>query len=192
MSRTLLPTLALLVLLAAPAAAQHDHHAGPEPHPGGSAQGDTAPTGQAAFAALADVVARLEADSATDWSRVNLEALRQHLIDMNDVVLGAAVRQEAVPGGARLDVTGTGRTRDAIRRMLAAHATQLDAMPEYAARAEELPEGMRLTVTAEGADLRLERKIRGLGFAGLLTVGAHHAEHHLMLARGAMPPGHHH
>jgi len=43
--------------------------------------------GQDAFGAIAEVVRFLEADPETDWSAVDLERLRQHLIDMNEVVL---------------------------------------------------------------------------------------------------------
>jgi hypothetical protein len=43
--------------------------------------------GQDAFGAMAEVVRILEADAATDWSKVDMERLRQHLIDMNEVVL---------------------------------------------------------------------------------------------------------
>ena len=32
-------------------------------------------------------------------------------------------------------------------------------------------------------------QIQGLGFFGLMTIGAHHQEHHLMMAKGA--PAHH-
>jgi hypothetical protein len=39
--------------------------------------------GQDAFGAIAEVVQLLDADPQTDWSRVDLERLRQHLIDMN-------------------------------------------------------------------------------------------------------------
>src|SRR5512146_836108 len=49
--------------------------------------------GQAAFGAISEIVRMLEADSTTDWSRVNIEALRQHLIDMDDVIMHAAVVQ---------------------------------------------------------------------------------------------------
>src|SRR5690348_15857413 len=47
--------------------------------------------GQDAFGAIAEVVQILDADPKTDWSKVNLERLRQHLIDMNEVVLRAQV-----------------------------------------------------------------------------------------------------
>ena len=47
--------------------------------------------GQVAFAANQEVVAILASDPATDWSKVDIEALRQHLIDMNSVTLRARV-----------------------------------------------------------------------------------------------------
>jgi hypothetical protein len=39
-------------------------------------------------------VAILRADSTTDWTKVDIEGLRQHLIDMDDVTMRATVRQE--------------------------------------------------------------------------------------------------
>jgi hypothetical protein len=143
------------------------------------------PLGQDAFAAIADVVRTLEKDPRTDWSRVNLEALRQHLIDMSEVTLHAAVKQINVPGGARMDVTGTGRTVAGIRRMLLEHAPMLDEYSEWTASAKAIPGGARLTVTArEPGDLTTATRIRGLGFIGLLVTGSHHREHHLGIARG--------
>ena len=145
----------------------------------------TAPAGQDAFAAITAVVAALEADSTTDWSKVNIEALRRHLIAMNDVTLGARVEQTSVAGGARMDVTGDGRVTASIREMLRAHAPQLEGLKIYRAAVEQIPGGARLTVTAaDPRDARTIARIRGLGFAGLLTQGAHHAEHHIAIARG--------
>lgn len=184
-----------LALAPAVAAAQEHVHA-----PGMSHDAMAAPApvrtpglpGQDAYAAIAEVVARLEADSATDWSRVNLEALRQHLIDMNAVTLGASVRQTEVAGGLRMNVTGDGRTGAAIRRMLGAHAPLLDGLGDYSAVSVEIPGGARFTVRARrDGDARTVARIRGLGFIGLLTEGAHHGPHHLALARGeAMSHGH--
>lgn len=143
------------------------------------------PAGQGAFATLSAVVAALEADSTTDWSKVNIEALRQHLITMNDVTLGARSTQVPVAGGARMDVTGDGRVAQGIRAMLHAHAPQLDAMGTYRATVEDIPGGARLTVVAADArDSATAAKIRGLGFMGLLTLGDHHNAHHMALARG--------
>jgi hypothetical protein len=144
--------------------------------------------GQAAFAAIAEITAMLMADPNTDWSKVNMEALRQHLIDMNEVTMNSVVRAEPVAGGTRFIVTGQGRTVDAIRRMATAHAQTIEA--PMGASVEERAGGVMLTVTS--SEPGGEARIGGLGFVGLLTVGAHHTTHHLAIARGEMSPGHVH
>lgn len=58
--------------------------------------------GPDAYAAVAEVVRILDADSTTDWSRVNLETLRQHLTDMNEVTLDSAARPTQIDGGGDL------------------------------------------------------------------------------------------
>jgi len=88
---------------------------------GGAASGPTE-LGQDAFAAVQEVVRLLEADPATDWSTVNIDALRAHLVDMNLVTLQAVVSTEHVEGGARYTVTGAGEVLGAIQRMVPAHA----------------------------------------------------------------------
>lgn len=148
--------------------------------------------GQDAFGAIAEVVRLLDADPNTDWSAVDLERLRQHLIDMNEVVLRSSVTRTPVAGGVALDVTGTGRTEQAIRAMVVPHALELDRMPEWSARTEPIAGGVRLTVVAKGDDPMTVARIRGLGFAGLITEGAHHQAHHLAMARGEARAGHSH
>lgn len=151
-----------------------------------------APTlpGQDAFGAIAEIVKILEADPKTDWSKVDLERLRQHLIDMNEVVLHAQMKQSPVLGGVVMDITGAGRTEQAIRAMVVPHAVELDRMPSYSARTELIPGGVRLTVTAEAShDPRAVARLRGLGFIGLLIEGAHHGPHHLAMAKGEALPG---
>ena len=64
-------------------------------------------------------------------------------------------------------------------------------MPEWTARTEPIPGGLRLTVTARDAeDARTVARIRGLGFVGLLVQGGHHGPHHLAMAKGEPRPGH--
>jgi hypothetical protein len=145
----------------------------------------SASPGQAAFGAIRDVVHILESDSTTNWSKVNLEALRQHLIDMDEVTLRSEVVQRPIAGGLQMDITGTGRTTLAIRRMITSHGAMLDQSAEYHASVVEIPNGTRLTVTSRNsANAKAVSRIRGLGFAGLLTEGDHHAQHHIALARG--------
>jgi hypothetical protein len=145
--------------------------------------------GQAAFGAITEVVQILKADPKTDWSKVNIEALRQHLIDMDEVTMHSTVSQRNVPGGIQVDATGSGRGAEAIKRMLLSHTKMLDEGTEYHASATTIPGGARMTVTAKDAsDPHLVAVIRGLGFAGLMTEGAHHALHHLAIARGESSP----
>lgn len=149
--------------------------------------------GHAAFAAIKEIVAILEADPATDWSRVDLEALRQHLITMDRVMMESGVRVTEVAGGVQLDVTGAADVAKAIREIVSAHAPVLDRSPAFTSRAEPLRHGMRLVVTAENpADARTVARIRGLGFAGLLATDDHHTVHHLAIARGEAGAAHHH
>jgi len=157
------------------------------------AGGEPALPGQDAFGAIAEVVRILDADPATDWGKVDLERLRQHLIDMNEVVLRSVVKPTPVPGGLTMEITGTGRTERAIRAMVVPHAVELDRMPSLAARTEPVAGGIRLTVVAKKPDdAKVVARIRGLGFAGLLTEGAHHQPHHLAMAKGAVVAGHPH
>jgi hypothetical protein len=159
----------------------------------GTAGGAPTLPGQDAFSAIAEVVKILDADPNTDWSKVDLERLRQHLIDMNDVVLRSAVTQTLVPGGLAMEITGTGRTEQAIRAMVVPHAVELDRMPERSARTEPITGGVRLVVvTKKPDDMRAVARIRGLGFAGLITEGAHHQPHHLAMAKGEALAGHTH
>ena len=176
-------SLALSLAVGLPTHAQSTGGMDHASHTGNTAT--SAPAGQDAYAAMAAIVAALEADSTTDWTKVNIEALRQHLVAMNDVTLGARSKQTDIPGGARMDVTGDGRVAESIRAMLHPHAKMLNDLGPYRATVDNIPGGVRFTVTAsDPRDQRTVVKIRGLGFSGLLTLGAHHAQHHLALARG--------
>jgi hypothetical protein len=145
-------------------------------------------SGQDAFGAIQENVARLEADPATDWSKVNLEALRQHLIDMNEVTLRADAAAIPVAGGLTIAITGSGRTLAAIQRMVPAHAQEIDGLNHWRVAAGALANGMTLTVTSD--DPKEVQKIRGLGFIGILVTGSHHKPHHLAMARGESPHAH--
>ena len=149
-----------------------------------------APTmpGQDAFGAVQEIVHLLEADPQTDWPKVNFEALRQHLIDMNEVTLRAAAAATEIDGGLRVAVTGSGRTLAAIQRMIPAHAVALNGLNGWSATAASAADGALLTVTA--SDPKEARHIRGLGFIGLIVSGAHHQPHHLAMAKGEFSDTH--
>lgn len=146
--------------------------------------------GQAAFGAIGEIVRLLEADSTTDWAKVDIERLRQHLIDMNHVAMASRVTQTRIPGGLRMLVTGDGRTIDAIRRMTTSHSAQLAPLGLTAA-SKPVAGGAELTVVAtNNRDTALVARLRGLGFGGIMTLGDHHAPHHLAMAKGQVIAGH--
>jgi len=144
--------------------------------------------GQGAFAAIAEIVLLLQADPETDWSKVDIGALREHLVDMNELTLNAVAREEPIQGGLQIEVTGEGRTLRAIRNMVPAHAAELAKIQGWQAEAATRDDGARLTVTS--TDPRQEAQIRGLGFFGLMATGAHHQTHHWAMATGQPVHGH--
>src|SRR6516164_9689262 len=138
--------------------------------------------GQDAFGAIQEIVQILEADPKTDWSKVDLEGLRQHLIDMNEITLRADAAPKQIDGGLEIAVTGTGRTLVAIQRMVPAWAQTMNGQRGWTAKTTSLPDGELLAVTA--TDPKEIEHIRGLGFIGLLVSGSMHQPHHLAMARG--------
>lgn len=121
----------------------------------------------------------LMADPATDWSEVDIEALHQHLIDMDNVTLRALVPAEEIDGGARFLVTSDNPSVIAsIRRMTVAHTATMNGVEGWALDATEIPGGAALVATGDAL------KIRALGFIGLMTVGMHHQSHHLRREEG--------
>ena len=149
----------------------------------GNMQGMPTEPGQSAFATIQEIVGLLEADPATDWTKVNIEALRQHLIDMNNVTLDAEVKAEAVESGMRFIVTGKGSVKDSIRRMVIDHAKTMDGSGDWRFSSAETENGAIVTVLVPAKDVEM---LRGLGFIGVMTLGMHHQMHHLMIATGAM------
>ena len=163
------------LLFAAPVFAQHSHSGS------GHTMDGPQETGQSGFAALAEIVAILREDPETDWSTVNIAALRRHLVDMDLLTTAAEVTLTTDPEGARFEISGTGRVLEAIRAMVPAHAPFLAAETGWNVSTEEIGNGIALIVDGDAT------QIQALGFFGMMTIGAHHQEHHLMLARGGEP-----
>lgn len=146
--------------------------------------------GQDAFAALAEIAAVLDADAETDWSRVDLLALREHLVDMDEVMMRASVAEESIDGGVRILATGEGRTLQALQRMIPMHSRMVQGHRGWRVETRPRPDGFEIDLTAESAD-EITR-LRGLGFFGFLAAGDHHRRHHLGVAMGTMTHGSHH
>jgi hypothetical protein len=185
--RTTAAALALIVAVGSGTAAAQT--AMPMNHAAHHAEAPMAPSGavptmpgQDAFGTIQEIVRILEADPSTDWTKVDIEALRQHLVDMNELTLNAKAVATPVDGGATYAVTGDGRTLEAIRRMIPAHAHEINGVSGWSAMAEPTANGVVLTVTA--AAPKETARIRGLGFIGVMAQGSHHQAHHLAMAKG--------
>jgi hypothetical protein len=135
-------------------------------------------SGQAAFAALAEIVAILRDEPETDWDSVDIAGLRRHLVDMDLLTTDAEVISAKRPMGAHFEIRGTPRVLEAVRTMVPAHAPFLAAETGWEVSTEEFDDRVILIVDGDAA------QIQGLGFFGMMAIGAHHQEHHELIARG--------
>lgn len=170
--------IGLIVLQPTTGRAQHNHHAGDV---------SLREAGNDIFGTIREVVLKLEADPATDWRQVNLEALRRHLLDMNAFTEAVTVlSQEPVEGGIRIRVRPQNeRAQKALRRVLGMHPAMLMQETGWTMEAARDEDAWIITCTTEGDAAEVAR-IRGLGYIGLLATGAHHQRHHWMIATGRL------
>lgn len=138
--------------------------------------------GQGAFAAISEIVTKLAGDARTDWSKVNITGLRNHLVDMDDLISESVVILRNVPGGLELSLDLGEPGNDAASRMVPAHAPFVQAEVGWANVVRMERDTLIWTVTS-AAD---ETQIRSLGFFGLMATGDHHRAHHLAMAKGTM------
>lgn len=172
-----------LFFVAAAAAQPHSHSHAATPQQQSAAISSPVEAGQSAYAALGEAVAILTADPTTDWSKVNVGALRAHLVDMDNVALRARATTEKLPNGARFRVSGNPETAASIKSMTHSHFTSENIPGGWKMATGQLPDGALVTVTSDRPGDA--QKIQALGFFGILTLGGHHQPHHLMIARGA-------
>ena len=162
----------------------------------GMAQGETMATGmqmnpateqgQSAFAAIEEIVLALVADPNTNWTKLNIPALREHLVDMELVFTDAEVQTTEVENGFQFAVTGTGKTIGSIQRMALAHSGIMNGTGDWTFSPEKSETGVVLTVTTTADDMD---KLRAIGFFGIMAMGMHHQDHHWMMAAGSNPHG---
>ncbi len=138
--------------------------------------------GQAAFGAIQEIVRNAASRSADDWSKVDIDALRQHLIDMDEVTMRAAAQKEPIENGLRIKVTGSDRTLEAIQRMVPAHARDIDGINGWTVRAQAISEWCGADGHRQQSGRRAEDPRPGLH--GHHGARGHHQMHHLAMAKG--------
>ena len=138
--------------------------------------------GQGAFAAIAEIVVMLTNDPMTDWSKVDIDGLREHLVDMDEVTLRANAKTALFENKIVFTITGTGRTLRAIKAMIPAHAGVLTRTTAWDVKGELTDDGAILTVSSNNPFAL--KVVKALGFYGVMATGAHHQAHHLAMAKG--------
>lgn len=138
--------------------------------------------GQGAFASIAEIVVMLSTNPETDWSNVNIGALRAHLVDMDMLITNADVITSEVKNGIQMRVSLSGLGGDAAGRMVPAHGPVLKGETGWQSDVT-VGKNEILWVVASPENTA---KIRALGFFGLMALGDHHRAHHIGMARGNM------
>lgn len=143
-------------------------------------------TGNDIFGTIQEVVHELEANSDTDWSQVNLEALRQHLLDMKAFTEEVEVlRKSPLEKGIEITVRPQSkRAVQAMKKLLSMHPDMIQQEKGWKMDAQQ--DGNNWIITCTTDEETEVEKIRALGYIGLLVEGAHHQLHHWMIATGRM------
>lgn len=154
---------------------------------------DVMPTeaGNDAFGTIQEIITILANDPTTNWEKVNIEALRKHLSDMEDMTLNIEViSQSPVQGGLAVVIKPTtNRSAAVLKRVFSAHPKQLKNETGWMMDVDYSNGQYTLTTTTE--DPNEVNKIRGLGYIGLMAPGNHHQPHNLSMARDNNPHSYH-
>lgn len=162
------------------AANDHDAHSAHKTTTGSVPQ----EPGQSAFAAIAEIVAILNNDPETNWAKVDITALRNHLVDMEMLTTEAKYTVKEIEGRIEYEVFGSKRAVEAASRMVPAHAQELSKMADWQITVETLDRNVKMIV--QPTETNPITKIKALGFFGIMATGAHHQTHHLAMATGKM------
>jgi hypothetical protein len=143
------------------------------------------------FGTIQEVIKTLDANPKTDWSKVDLEALRQHLIDMKHFTVDVAIiSQKDIENGTEVIVKATTEAaHKALKRAMSAHPAMLNSETGWTMKAEEKDGQFTLSISTEKTSE--VARLRGLGYIGVMALGQHHQVHHWMMASGANPHGKH-
>ncbi len=169
----------------------HQNHSQNHHHQMQMAKSPLTEAGNDVFGTIQEVIAKLNADPNTDWNKVNIEALRSHLVDMYEMTINVnIISQKPVKNGLRVKMQAIGnRASAALKRVFSAHPMMLEQETGWKMSVEMNNNEYTLTITSN--KLEDVDKIRGLGYIGLMAYGNHHQPHHWSMAKGSNPHSHH-
>ena len=175
--------LSLLLLSSMVSAEQFNHSVHhQEVHPSSLKE-----AGNDAFGTIQEVIHLLETDPTTNWKKVNIEALRLHLIDMYAMTLHVKVLYEKpLLAGLETVIEPTSlQAKEALERVLNVHPKMLREETGWIMHV--IPQEKRYILRITTHNEQEIDKIRALGYIGLMAYGSHHQRHHLMMALGKNP-----
>lgn len=142
------------------------------------------------FGTIQEVITNLNANTDTDWDKVNIEALKQHLLDMRDMTINVEViSQKRLKNGSEILIKPSNkRSIQAMKKVLSAHPEQLKKETNWQMRVQKQGDKYLLTTTTN-KPIEVS-KIVGLGYIGLMAYGNHHQPHHWSMATGNNPHSH--
>lgn len=143
--------------------------------------------GNAIFGTIQEAIKMLDADPNTDWTKVDLEGLRQHLIDMENFTSGVDIlSNEKIEKGSKIVIRAKSRAaHESLLRALKAHPSMMQAETGWTMDVKQNKE--RFTLTIETQKPEEVARLRALGYIGVMALGDHHQVHHWMMASGSNP-----
>lgn len=186
-------TLSSLVFMTCATAVYAADEHSTEHHQQTTAPNQTAPLTEAGndiFGTIQEVIVNLNASPNTDWTKVDMPALKMHLFDMRDMTINIeVVSQKALHNGSEILIRPTDeRARQAMERILSAHPAQLKKEAKWEMQVQK--KGLQYLLTTTTDKPEEVSKIIGLGYIGLMAYGRHHQAHHFSLATGGNPHSH--
>lgn len=138
------------------------------------------------FAVIQEAIKGLEAGADTNWTKVDFEGLRKHLVEMNDMTLNVDVQETDIEDGFKAIVIPThNRAIRSLSNVLKNHPVMMEAETGWKMKVERVNDLFVIKVTTK----KLEEvdKIRGLGYIGVMAYGNHHQPHHKGMVLGNNP-----
>lgn len=147
------------------------------------AQTELVEGGQSTFAALIEIVSLLQTNPDTEWEKVDIDALREHLLDMNRLMLSTSATAKTIATNTiQFEVQGTGAALGSIHRMVSTHSTFIQTLRNWDVQADLTSTGALVQIETDEIDSL--RQLNALGFYGFMSLDSHHQDHHLGIATG--------